>query len=426
MEKFATSVESLCQWNQLSLEEKEACCDTIIEVAIERELSLQEIEKLAIALAKSGTIWKWADDIRPTIDIASSGGAGSLTTLLCPFLVATQGINAPQVSVQGSIAGAIDTLGVIPDYSFVLTFEEMEKSLRTSKVGNTLNTPNLAPADLFLFNKRTKTKTKDLSSLVIASLMSKKIASGIDTAVYDIRVGYVGNFGHTLEEAEKNSRKMVKVAHNLGIDCLCILTNHSFSPIPLYGRLECLKALWSIINAEKLDEWTNEHVETCIKIAALGVSRVKGENIESAEKSIRGSIINGEVLNVLRLNLESQGSSLQSLRELIEMFDIEEMVSIKSPFDAYVEHIDLIKIRDLFHKNYTISVKKNAFDSPIGLTLKVREGKFVKKGEELMKIRSSKQFIEKYINSFEDIIIYNNHPPLMPSTARIYTVIDHA
>ena len=68
-------------------------------------------------------------------DIASTGGAGSLTTLLCPFLIATQGIYTPQVSVHGSIAGAIDTLGIIPGYNFELSYKEMENSLRESKIG---------------------------------------------------------------------------------------------------------------------------------------------------------------------------------------------------------------------------------------------------------------------------------------------------
>lgn len=426
MNNFESVIKSFISWNEKSRKEKDDCCINIIKIAKRRELSPEEIEKLAIVLAKSGNVWKWTNDIQPTIDIASTGGAGSLTTLLCPFLIATQGIYAPQVSVQGSIAGAIDTLGIIPDYNFRLTHKQMGNALTKSKIGNMLNTSDLAPADLYLFNKRIEKNAKDLPDLVIASLMSKKIASGVDNVIFDIRVSPVGNFGHTQEEAEKNSRKMMRVARNIGINCTCILTNHNISPMPLYGRLESLKALWSLANGEELDPWTIEHVETCITIAAYGISLIKGEDFESAKESIRLSIEKGNFLNTLKLNLTTQESSLQSIDALIGTFKFTGKITIKSSMEAYVEHIDLVKIHNIFNKIYKIDYKEGDFTSKLGLVLKVREGTLVKKGDAIMEVRISPEIAKECAINFENVIIFNKNAPSFCSNDKIYTVINHA
>lgn len=426
MNKFEKSVKSLQFWNDKSQKEKEESCNNIIEIANERELTSEEIKKLALGLADTGDKWKWAHDIKPTIDIASTGGAGSLTTLLCPFLIATQGIYTPQVSVHGSIAGAIDTLGIIPGYNFELSYKEMENSLRESKIGNTLNTDGLAPADLDLFNERSKKNAKDLPDLVIASLLSKKIALNVDKVIFDIRVSPVGNFGHTQEEAEKNSKKMVLVAQSLGINCICILTNHNISTLPFYGRFESFKALWSLANGEELDAWTMEHIDTCITIAAYGVSLIKGWDIKSAEESIRLSIEDKSLLSTLKLNIIAQGSSLQSIDELIDRIKFGEKKIMKSPFEAFIEHIDLIRIRNIFSKIQRISDKKRNFTSKLGLVLKVREGTLVKKGDAIMEVRISPEIAKEFTINFEDIIIFNKDAPSFHSNNKIYTVINHA
>lgn len=426
MNNFEKSVKSLQFWNDKSQKEKEESCNNIIEVAKERELTSEEIKKLAFGLANSGHKWKWTNDIQPTIDIASTGGAGSLTTLLCPFLIATQGIYTPQVSVQGSVAGAIDTLGIIPDYKIRLSHNEMENALKKSKIGNTLNTEYLAPADLLLFDKRKEKNAKDLPDLVIASLMSKKIASNVDNVIFDIRVSPVGNFGHTQEEAEKNSRKMVHVAQNLKINCICILTNHNFSPMPFYGRLESLKALWYLANNIELDAWTNEHIETCITIAAYGVSLIKGVDVKSAEEAIRLSIEDGNLLSTLKLNLLTQGVTLQNIDEFIDKIGFREKMTVTSPLEAYIEYIDFIQIRNIFSKIYNLYDKEGDFTSKLGLVLKVREGTLVKKGDTIMEVRISPEIAKECTINFEDIIIFNDNAPLLYSNNKIYTVINHA
>jgi thymidine phosphorylase len=423
MNKFKNSIELLSSWRRISKFQKVNCCNEIIKTAKERELSVEEIKILSNGLAKSGEIWNWTDEISPTIDICSTGGAGSLTTLLSPFLIASQGIFAPQVSVQGSIAGAIDTLGIIPDYKLELKQNEMETALKNARIGNTLNTDELAPADISLFKQRIKKNAKNLPDLVIASLLSKKICSGVKNVIVDVRVGPLGNFGNCFEDTEKNCKKFVSVGKSMEINCICILTNHNTSPMPLYGRLESLAAMWSLANDEVLDVWTNEHIETCIEVAAYGVAATKEVSIPKAIQLIRNSIKDGGFLNTLRLNLEYQESSIRNLKDTVEKIRQEERTSIESPLKGYITSINFVKIRNIFSDIYSKDTSIDKFNSPIGIILKAREGTAVNKGDTIMEIRFPPERLSEYAEDIGAIISVSSDAPTSNFNKRIYGVV---
>lgn len=423
MNQFEQAIEVLPCWKEMSEEDKVNTCNKIIDISKNGDLSIDNIKELAINLAKSGSIWQWPKEINPIIDICSTGGAGSLTTLLCPYLISSQDIFAPQVSVPGSIAGAIDTLGTLPDFKFQLTRKEMESALKSSGLGFTLNTSDLAPADLFLFNLRKERGAKELSDLAIASLLSKKISSGVENVVVDVRVGPTGNFGDCPAEAERNSKKFVAVGESLGIKCTCILTNNSNAPIPRYGRLENLSILCSFVNKIPLDAWTNEHIKTCVEIAAYGISDLKHIEYGEAIQSIKDAINHGLILNKLTVNLKSQGSSIRSIETQLKKMDSQKKYIFSSTSDGYIRKINAHEIRDVCMKVYNRNnCNQKRFISPIGFSFLVREGTHVNKGDILMEIRLPPEGLGSYMKNINNIInIQFERSPVF--TERIIKVI---
>jgi len=423
MEKFEKSMELLSLWKRSSIECKSCFCDEILEIVQERRLSIEEVAELSVGLASSGSIWKWDEDAQPTLDICSTGGAGSLTTLLCPFLVATQGIFAPQVSVPGSIAGAIDTLAMIPNYNVELSFKGMKFALQESSVGNTINTEDLAPADLFLFERRILDNAKDVPDLVIASILSKKICSGVKNTIVDVRVSSRGNFGLSAKEAETNCDKLLKVGRRLGINCTCILTNHGISPMPHYGRLESLAVLWTMANGEVLDPWTHEHVDTCFKIAAYGVSRIKKEDYDGTIKTLEDSVHHGNLRKTLIRNIESQNGSVQNLQKLLKELKKQGRVLVQSPSTGYIRNIDYDKLHDVFSMAYKKDTYSRIVDSPLGLVLKVREGESVRKGDIMCEVRVPPEGLSKYERYLSEMFVIDGSPSRF-SNERIIKVMN--
>lgn len=423
MNQFEQAIEVLPSWKDLTEEDKVNACNKIIEISKKRDISFDNIRELAVNLAKSGSIWQWPKEINPIIDICSTGGAGSLTTLLCPYFISSQNIFSLQVSVPGSIAGAIDTLGSIPDFKFRLTHKEMESALKNSSIGFSLNTPDLAPADLFLFNLRKEQGAKELPDLAIASLLSKKVCSGVRNVIVDVRVGPTGNFGRSPAEAERNSQKFVAISKSLGIKCTCVLTNNSSAPIPRYGRLESLSLLWSLANRKPLDPWTNEHIKTCIEIAAYVISDLKHIKYEEAVQSIEEAINHGLILNKLSTNLNSQGSSIRRIEQILKIMDSQKKYMFASMSDGYITEISAHEIRDICMEVYNRNnCHQNRFISPVGFSFFVREGMHVNKGDILMEIRIPPEGLSHYMDNINNIItIQSVKSPVF--TERIIKVI---
>jgi len=421
MEKLDHYIDTLGNWGSLTAGEKKHLSKVIIHAALSRPLSIEELSKISAGLANSGKIHEWPTDISPSIDFSSTGGPGSLTTLLCPYFIASQNIFIPQFSVPSSIAGAIDTLGIIPDFNYKLSYNEMLTTLRKTRIAHTLNTDDLAPADLFLFNERKKRGAKNLPDLVIASLLAKRLSIGIRDVVLDVRVGPAGNFGNTTEAAILNCEKLIKIGKELGINCTCVLTNNSLSAIPSLGRLESLNLFWSIINNNSVDSWTEEHLRTNIRIAAIACSRVYGGVEKEHTMKIEKSLKSGEILALVENNLNNQGSSGKKIKQLLNQLEESRVISIKASKQGYLYSIDYNKISSLFARAY-VRGKSDGFDSPLGIYIKKREGSRVELDEDIIALRANTDNLEDYSEEVARcFIIKDEFVPVSNET--IYSVI---
>lgn len=238
----------------------------LIERAIQDTLSNQDIAYLAKKLGESGEIVQLKGKDLFVVDIPSTGGPSSLSTLLCPLVLMEVNCQIPKLGVKGRPAGGIDVLYQIPDYKIHFDSDQITNILESSRYCHFIVSKKYAPLDARLFDFRSSIGAKAIPSLVIASILSKKIAAGLNYTGLDVRVADYGNFGYSFEMAERNAIRFIAVAKEVGIKAKCFLNDFSIVQQPYIGRGESLLALLMIFE-NNMDDLLKRHLNNCIGMA---------------------------------------------------------------------------------------------------------------------------------------------------------------
>jgi pyrimidine-nucleoside phosphorylase len=191
-----------------------------------RGLSLSETRSLTMAMRDSGEKFSPAGLGRRTVDKHSSGGVGDKTSFLVAPLAAACGVAVPMISGRalGHTGGTLDKLEAIPGYRTALTLAEFEAVIKKCGASIIGQTDQLAPADRKLYALRDRTGTIENPGLICASILSKKLAAGLDGLVLDVKTGS-GAFLRKVEDAEFLAALMVATAEAAGTRTVALLTD---------------------------------------------------------------------------------------------------------------------------------------------------------------------------------------------------------
>lgn len=193
-----------------------------------RGLDRTEIASLTRAMRDSGRVMQWRDAglDGPVLDKHSTGGVGDATSLLIGPWVAACGGHVPMISGRGlgHTGGTLDKLAAIPGYDPFPTPEHFARTVREVGVAIIGQTDDLAPADRRLYAIRDVTATVDCLPLIVASILSKKLAEGLDGLVLDVKTGS-GAFMPDPARAEALARALVEVATEAGTPAEALLTD---------------------------------------------------------------------------------------------------------------------------------------------------------------------------------------------------------
>jgi len=188
-------------------------------------LDAAETADLTNAILHSGRVMDFSDIPLAKVDKHSTGGVGDKTSLIIAPVAAAAGLAVPMISGRGlgHTGGTLDKLESIPGFRTRLTLEEFHEAVRGTGAGMIGQTDELTPADRKLYALRDVTGTVESIPLISASIMSKKLAEGIDALVLDVKVGS-GAFMKTRERARELARRMVEIGTACGKRVEALLT----------------------------------------------------------------------------------------------------------------------------------------------------------------------------------------------------------
>ena len=385
--------------DQFVLNPSEKNMDTLIERAKLHDFSVEDTAHLARKLAISGDIIKNDSLDTVLIDIPSTGGPSSLSTLICPLIMMELNYQVPKLGIKGRPAGGIDVMNQIYNYKIHFNKNEIVDIILSSGYCHFISSKKFAPLDAKLFKYRSKVGAKSVPALVIASILSKKLAAGLTHTGLDVRVFEQGNFGNNYEIAIKNSLKFIEVAKIVGISAKCFINDFSFLQQPYVGRGESLVALYKIFNNE-MAYMLNRHLNNCISMAFT----VCPDHLR-----LNNPITLNGIFKSFEKNLIAQGSSLVNFYNKVDKIISEHNRVLKSPNDGFLL-IDLNSLRNTIVKYQVQSDLISEFPDPCGVIFKKNSNDYVLKGDVLLTYRVNHDNYESFENDLNGCFSVNQYP----------------
>jgi thymidine phosphorylase len=190
-----------------------------------RGMDPDERVALTSAMTRSGTVLEWDLD-RPVVDKHSTGGVGDKVSLMLAPIVAACGGAVPMISGRGlgHTGGTLDKLDSVPGYDTTPDLDRLRSVIREAGCAIVGQTAELAPADRRLYAIRDATGTVESIPLIVASILSKKLAAGLDALVMDVKFGS-GAFMAARADADELARALVEVAGGAGLPTVALLTD---------------------------------------------------------------------------------------------------------------------------------------------------------------------------------------------------------
>ncbi|MCY2936353.1 MAG: thymidine phosphorylase [Planctomycetota bacterium] len=272
-----------------------------------RGMTDSETAALCNSMMKSGEIVDLSMIPGPKVDKHSTGGIGDKTSLILAPIAAAAGVNVPMVSGRGlgHTGGTLDKLESIPGFNVNLNLNQYRDVLARCRMVLIGQTPQIAPADKFLYALRDATATVESIPLIASSIMSKKLAEGIDGLVLDVKTGH-GAFMPDEKNARKLAVTMIDIAKNLGKKCIALLTNME-QPL---GRMagnsleiyECMETL----KGRGATDLTSLSIELAAEMIVMaGISKT----MPDARLLAQSTIDNGSALDHFRQTIAAQGGN---------------------------------------------------------------------------------------------------------------------
>lgn len=354
-----------------------------------RGLSADETRALTMAMRDSGDILRFPKDARPLVDKHSTGGIGDKVSLPLAPLLACLGFRVPMISGRGLgiTGGTLDKLDSVPGFKTLLPAKQIIAQVQ--KVGCCIcgQTDTMVPADKKIYALRDASGTVPSIPLIVASILSKKLAEGLDALILDVKFGCAA-FMQTKNDARKLAAAMVALGNSSGVNTRAILTGMD---TPL-GRAA---GNWLEVK-ESVDCLANKGPEDLRELvvasaAHLLVQTRKAKNLNAATKSAAACLDSGAPAKKFRDMLVAQGANLEAFDKKLSRDSTAPLVlELKSPRAGYVSRCDARiigeAVRDLGGGRLT---KESSINYEVGIDRIARPGERIGKNSILVRIHAA-------------------------------------
>ncbi|MFN3396688.1 MAG: thymidine phosphorylase [Thermodesulfovibrionales bacterium] len=314
-----------------------------------RGLTEEETVNLTKSMIHSGSVIDLSDIEGVKIDKHSTGGVGDKTSIIIAPLMAAAGLKIPMISGRslGHTGGTLDKLESIPNFKTDLSIQEFKENIRKIGVSMIGQTPEIAPADRKLYALRDVTATVESIPLIASSIMSKKLAEGIQGLVLDVKVGS-GAFMKNIEDARRLARTMIKIGNSMGVKTIALLTDMSQPLGNTVGNSLEIKESISALRGkghEDLIEVTLSLGAWMIQIAkTVSDFEFEGSSIDDYKKGLQRLIDSGAAFKRFVELIDHQYGDPEIAFKPGLLPSAKVMKQIRAEGEGYIERMDAEKV----------------------------------------------------------------------------------
>jgi pyrimidine-nucleoside phosphorylase len=367
-----------------------------------RGMTRTETAALTDAMLHSGEVLDFSSLPQRKVDKHSTGGVGDKTSLVLAPLAAAAGVAVPMISGRGlgHTGGTLDKLEAIPGFNVNLSTIQFRRILESCGCAMIGQTPQIAPADRKLYALRDVTGTVESPSLICASIMSKKLAEGIDALVLDVKTGS-GAFMKDEKDAAFLAQLMVETGERMGKEVVALITAMDQPLGRMVGNaLEVVEVL-EILRGEGPEDLRSLCLELAGRMLYLGGV---AESVEDGKRRSVKLIASGEALETFRKMVELQGGDPRIVDDPEKLPQAQHTTTIYAPKNGYVSFLQCEQVG-------TACVilgggrerKEDSVDAAVGIVLHKKVGDAVYIGEPMatvhynadVRVGRAKQLLEE-------------------------------
>ena len=362
----------------------------------------REVSALTECMIKSGETVDLSSIPGMKVDKHSTGGVGDKTSLISAPLAAAAGVVVPMISGRGlgHTGGTLDKLESIPGFRTDLTIEELKAQLAKHQLAFIGQTPEIAPADGKLYSLRDATATVESIALIASSIMSKKLAVGLDAVVLDVKVG-TGAFMKRQVDARRLAQMMVGIGRRMDKRVQALITDMN-QPLgyAVGNALEVMEVSQTLQNAGPTD-LTRISLELAARMIFLAKITA---TLDEAREMAQQKLLDGSGYKKFKDVIEAQGGNPQVLDRFELLPNATGVREISSPRAGYISAIDaegIGKASSMIGAGR--NTKEDTIDPAVGVILEVKVGQKVEGGAVLCRLYyTGEEQVEEASQQIED------------------------
>jgi pyrimidine-nucleoside phosphorylase/thymidine phosphorylase len=347
-----------------------------------RGMDAAETAALTDAMIRSGTIVDLSAVPGLKVDKHSTGGVGDKASLILAPIAAAAGVPVPMVSGRGlgHTGGTLDKLESIPGFRVDLDLRRYREVLAPCGLVMIGQTAEIAPADKFLYAMRDATATVESIPLIAASIMSKKLAEGIDGLVLDVKTGG-GAFMERLEDSRALARAMCEIGWGLGKSVVALITRMDQPLGRAVGNAVEVAESLACLRGEGPDDLVDLSIELAAEMVVMGG---RARSLEEARDIGRGTIADGSALATFGRLIAAQGGDPRVIDDPSLLPVARREIILRSPRSGSIR---ALAARPVGHATMLLGAGRARMDSPIdhavGVILHKKVGDAVDRDEPL-------------------------------------------
>ena len=378
-------------------------------------MNARELGTLTLAMAQSGYMVDLSDIDGITVDKHSTGGVGDKTTLIIGPLVAACGGKVAKMSGRGlgHTGGTIDKMESIPDLKVSLNQEAFINQVNTIGLAVIGQSEGLAPADKKLYALRDVTGTVDSIPLIASSVMSKKLASGAQAFLLDVKVGS-GAFMKTLDDARALAKAMVDIGTENGRSVKAVLTDMDRPLGHAIGNALEIREVIDTLKGHGPEDLTHE----CLIMAAHMLVLSQICDYETALSRVQEALNSGAALERLRMMIDAQGGDSRVLDDESLLAIGKFTYDVTAPQDGYITHMNT---EQCGIASVMLGAGRTVKDGPIdysaGIVMHKKTGDDVRAGESIATLYASHEsLLLNAAKTYLEAITFGKTAPIVVDT----------